>query len=309
MTKYLLITGATGKQGGAVVDALLDSPSASDFTLLAVTRDTNSGSAQKLTSKSPSVKLVQGNLDDVPALFEAAHEVTGGEKIFGVYSVQISMGKGVTTDGEIKQGNDLIDESIKAGVSHFVYSSVERGGDEKSWTNQTPIPHFQTKYHIEHHLRDSAANTSMGWTILRPVAFMDNLVPGFPTKVFLTALRDTVGETKQMQYVATSDIGWFAAEAFQHPKEWNQRALGLAGDQFNFKEMSQHFENTTGYPAGTTFSLLGSTLMYMVTELGIMIRWFGSDGYGADVKSLRAMNPKLLDFETWLREKSGFKTN
>jgi uncharacterized protein YbjT (DUF2867 family) len=169
MSKVILVTGATGNQGGAVINALLKETN-QKFTILAVTRDTNSASSQKLANKSPSIKLVQGNLDDVPGIFAAAKEVVK-EPIWGVYSVQISMGKGVTFEGEIAQGKAMIDESVKSGVKHFVYSSVDRGGDEKSWETETPIPHFQTKYQIDRHLKDNAGE--MGWTILRPVAFMD----------------------------------------------------------------------------------------------------------------------------------------
>jgi uncharacterized protein YbjT (DUF2867 family) len=140
--KVLLITGATGKQGGAVINSLISS--STPFTILAVTRDSTSASSQKLAAKSDKIKLVQGNLDDCAAIFAEAKNVIS-EPIWGVYSVQISMGKGVTTDGEVKQGCDLIDESVKEGVKHFVYSSVERGGDEKSWENPTPVTHFETK--------------------------------------------------------------------------------------------------------------------------------------------------------------------
>lgn len=166
MSKAILVTGATGKQGGAVVDAILNLKNASDYTILAVTRNASSGSAQRLEKKG--CKIVQGDLDDVPAIFTAAEKIA---KVWGVYSVQISMGKGVTHEGEIKQGKALIDESVKYGVKHFVYSSVDRGGDEKSWSTPTPIPHFISKHHIEQYLRDNAKE--MGWTILRPVAFMD----------------------------------------------------------------------------------------------------------------------------------------
>jgi len=218
------------------------------------------------------------------------------------------MGKGVTTDGEIRQGNDLIDESVKNGVKHFVYSSVERGGDEESWNNETPVTHFQTKFKIEQHLKQNAGE--MGWTILRPVAFMDNLAPGMPSKVFLTALRDTLyhygGKDKKIQYVATSDIGFFAAHAFDHPEEMNHQALGLAGDELTFEEMSESFQRATGSPAGTTWSFLGNTLMYMVTELGLMITWFGTDGYRANISKLRKMNPELKTLETWLKTESAF---
>ncbi len=175
MAKVILVTGATGKQGGAVIEALL-SQKAETFNILAVTRDVSRSAAKRLSSRSPSIKLVQGDLDEVPGLFREAQNVAG-QPVWGVYSVQVSMGKGVTSEGEIRQGKALIDESIKAGVKHFVYSSVERGGDHVSWDNPTPIPHFRTKCEIEHHLRDATATgkpgENMGWTILRPVAVSD----------------------------------------------------------------------------------------------------------------------------------------
>lgn len=85
MSKVILVTGATGKQGGAAIKAILSSPNASDFTLLAVTRNTESASAKSLVSKG--VKLVQGDLNDVPALFESAKEIA--QPIWGVFSVQV----------------------------------------------------------------------------------------------------------------------------------------------------------------------------------------------------------------------------
>lgn len=306
MSKVLLITGATGKQGGAVIDAILSSPAlASSFTLLAVTRDSSTASAKKIAARSPAIKLVQGNLDDIPALFRSATEVAQ-KPIWGVFSVQVSMGKGVTVEGEIQQGKGLVDESVKYGVKCFVYSSVERGGDEASWDNQTTVPHFQTKHQIERHLRDVAGD-KMGWTILRPVAFMDNLQPSFPTKVFMTALRDTL-LGKPLQWVSTSDIGFFAAQAFANPEEWNRKAVGLAGDELDFAGLNQAFENKTGAPIGTTFGFLGSALKWGVPEVNVMLNWFASDGYRADVKKLRRIHPGMMDVESWLGNNSNIKT-
>jgi uncharacterized protein YbjT (DUF2867 family) len=170
MAKTILVTGATGQQGGAVIDALLAKCPPHPLTLLAVTRDTFSVSAQKLAAKSPMITLVEGNLDDVPTLFESARKLCpAGEPIWGVYSVQVSLGTGVTMESETKQGKALIDGAIKAGVKHFVYSSVERGGDQKSWDNTTPIPHFQSKYQVERYLRENTSSGSvgegMGWSV------------------------------------------------------------------------------------------------------------------------------------------------
>ncbi|KAF2125057.1 NAD(P)-binding protein [Dothidotthia symphoricarpi CBS 119687] len=311
-TKSILITGATGKQGGSVLKQLATHPSSSQFTLLAVTRNASAASAQRITENHPGVILVQGDLNDVPALFAAAKtalkEAGKSEQIWGVYSVQISMGPGVTVESEVKQGTQLIDESLKEGVTQFVYSSVDRGGNERSFETGTPIPHFQSKHTIEQHLLEKAGKEgeNMGWTILRPVAFMDNLAPGVPTKVFLAALRDTL-QGKPLQWVSTEDIGLFGATAFAEHEEWTARTEGLAGSELTFDEMSGCFERVLGFPAPATYGVFGSVLKWAVTEMSIMITWFATDGYGVDIGRLKKEEPRLCDFETWLRERSGWK--
>lgn len=88
MRRTVLITGATGKQGGSVIQALLDQNA--DFEILAVTRDASSKSAQKLENKSSNIKLVQGNLDQAEDIFICAKRVTS-RPIWGVFSVQVTM--------------------------------------------------------------------------------------------------------------------------------------------------------------------------------------------------------------------------
>jgi uncharacterized protein YbjT (DUF2867 family) len=296
----VLVTGATGKQGGAVVDCLSKN---GNFQVLAVTRNSNGSAAKGLVEKYPNLKLVEGDMDDTPKLFKTARDVAGKD-IWGVFSVQISQGKGVTAEGEIRQGKAMIDESIKTGVKSFVYSSVERGGDEESWDNQTPIEHFKTKYFIERHLRENAKE-SMKWTILRPVALMENLTPGFPTTVFFTAMKNAIG-SKPMQWVATYDVGRFAEKAFSNPDKFNRMAIGLAGDQMTFSEMSDVLKSTTGSPAGTTYWFFASALRWAVPDIAVMLDWFGSDGYQVNIPELREVDPELMDFKTWLKTHSTF---
>lgn len=296
----------------------------SDFLLLAVTRNAQSPSAKRLAAKSPSVKLVEGDLNDVPGLFRSASKAAGAVPLWGVYSVQVSMGSRVTLEGEVRQGKAMVDESIRAGVRHFVYSSVDRGGNERSWDNPTPVPHFRTKHEIEHHLRASTASAGsgaegrasptggstatnmMGWTILRPAIFMDNLAPGFAGKVFLTMLRDTIRE-KPLQWVATRDIGRFAAEAFHNPDTWNRRAVGLAGDELTFSQLSLAFQKVTGKPVGTTAGLFGKALKHSVPEMGTMVEWFRDEGYGADLIENKKAVPDMMTMEAWLRESAFVK--
>ncbi|KAL6406464.1 nucleoside-diphosphate-sugar epimerase family protein [Ilyonectria robusta] len=305
MSRAILITGATGKQGGAVVDALLHWKS-SDFLLLTVTRNAQSASAKRLAAKSSSIKLVEGDLDAAPALFASAKAAAGTTPLWGVFSVQAMSDR--KSDRETQQGKAMVDESIKAGVQHFVYSSVERGGDERSWSNPTPIPHFITKHRIEHHLRDSTANnkSAMGWTILRPVIFMDNLAPGFFGKVFLTMIRDVMME-KPLLWIATKDIGFFGAEAFHNPSTWNKKAVGLAGDELTFSQLSQSFERATGAPVGTALGLLGKALKHGVPEVGIMVDWFKQDGYKANMAEVKRIHPGVMTMEDWVKDSAFVK--
>lgn len=83
----VLITGATGKQGGAVIKTLLSKRAG--FEILAVTRNARSPAAQKLSHMSSTIKLVEGNLDDPAGIFRTARSVTSAP-IWGVFSVQVS---------------------------------------------------------------------------------------------------------------------------------------------------------------------------------------------------------------------------
>jgi uncharacterized protein YbjT (DUF2867 family) len=82
----ILVTGATGKQGGSLIQNLLSKNA--PFQILAVTRNTQSPSAQKLSQQSSKISLVQGDLDHPAELFKTAQGLATGP-IWGVFSVQV----------------------------------------------------------------------------------------------------------------------------------------------------------------------------------------------------------------------------
>ncbi|KAJ5295255.1 hypothetical protein N7508_010076 [Penicillium antarcticum] len=296
----VLITGATGKQGGSVINSLIEKDAS--FKILAVTRDVNSAPAKKVAQKSSNITLIQGNLDDPGAIFENVKRETS-EPVWGVFSVQTANPR---NDDERRQGIALVDESLKQDVKFFVYSSVDRGGP-KSDTNPTPVPHFIHKHEIEKHLEEKTRGTSMDWTILRPVAFYENFTNDYFGKVFTTAWQMTL-KGKPLQLIATSDIGFFGAAAFMNPEAWKNHALSLAGDELTFEAMSEIFERETGKKVPTTFRLPVWLMMAAVKEFGVMFRWFYDEGYGADIETLKGTNPGLKDFGTWLKSESQFET-
>lgn len=209
-----------------------------------------------------------------------------------------------TQDAEERQGKDLVDAALKNNVKHFVYSSVERGG-ENSFDNPTPIPHFISKHNIEHHLVEKAEGSEMTWTILRPVAFLENFTPDFFGKVFATCWKITV-KHKPLQVISVGDIGFFGARAFMYPDQYQNKGISLAGDQLTYEEMAEIFKEATGTSVPTTFGFVGKALMAMMKDLGSMFQWFHDVGYGADITELRKVHPELKDFRTWLEKESTF---
>ncbi|KAH7075068.1 hypothetical protein FB567DRAFT_453100 [Paraphoma chrysanthemicola] len=304
MAKALLVTGATGRQGGSLVNALLKANT--DIEILALTRNAQSTSARKLQAKSPNIKLVTGNLDAIDSVFQKAREASK-VPIWGVFSVQVAMGNGASAESEERQGKALVDAAIKNGVKHFVYSSVDRGGP-KSDQDATNVPHFASKHRIEQHLFSKSSVGAMDWTVLRPVAFFENLQPDFVGKVFATAWASSLGPDQPLQLIATSDIGLIAAEAFLKPNEYKGQKISLAGDELTYTQFKTIFEEKTGQPLPTTFGFVASAIMMMVKDMRYMFKWFGDVGYGADIPALRQVHPDLKDFATWLEKDSSFKT-
>ncbi len=84
--RRILVAGATGKQGGAVVNALVANPPPYSHEILALTRNTESAAAKKLASKSNKITLLPGDLNDCQSIFTKAG---GNGSVWGVFSVQL----------------------------------------------------------------------------------------------------------------------------------------------------------------------------------------------------------------------------
>lgn len=102
------------------------------------------------------------------------------------------------------------------------------------------------------------------------------------------------------------DIGIFAKLAFESPEKYNHKALGLAGDELTPSQLDQVFAKTSTQGMAGTFWILGAFLKTVVGELGLMINWFGTDGYKADIPKLKSLHPGLMDMQTWIRTESSF---
>jgi uncharacterized protein YbjT (DUF2867 family) len=279
MKRTVLVTGATGQQGGATAAAL----KGAGFELRGLTRNPDGAAARALHESG--VTVVQGELDDAESLRRALQDV------WGVFSVQNTWTAGV--EGEERQGKRLATIAREAGVQHFVYTSVG------SAHRHTGIPHFENKSRIEQTVRDLAFPSHV---ILRPVFFMENIVsPWFLNgDTIYTAIKP---DTK-LQMIAVVDIGKYAARAFTEAERLNRREIDLAGDELSMTESAR----ALGDALGKTIEFVQLPIDEVrknSADFAMMLEWFERVGYHADIAGLeREFGFRPMKFAEWAKTRA-----
>ena len=271
----ILVTGDTGHQGGATFRHLLER----GFPVRALTRDPDQPKARALAGHGTEV--VRGDIDDPASLNRAMDGVDG------VYSVQNSHAAGL--EAEIRQGTHLADAAAHAAITHLVYSSVG-SADQK-----TGIPHFESKFRIEEHIR----NAGVRFTIVRPVFFMENWL-GMRETIANGTLALPLEASTRLQMIAVDDIGGVAATAFEHPGKWQERTFELAGDELSMEELAREFSRVAGRDVRYVKVPWDEFEKKAGNEMTLMWRWFQDTGYHVDIPAVRQEYPKLMSFTRWL---------
>jgi uncharacterized protein YbjT (DUF2867 family) len=276
--KLILVTGVTGKQGGAVARELLRR----GYRVRGLTRNTNSARALSLTALG--VELTQGDFEKTDTISAAL------EGAYGAFSVQNYWEHGKTA--EIRQGVRFADAAKAAGVTHLVYSSVAHANES------TGIAHFDSKYEIEEHIRSNG----LPYTIFRPVSFMENWEY---VRNDITAGHLTTPFSNQTirQQISVKDIGRFVGEALDNPDNWQGVSLDIAGDEFSMAEAQDIMQRVIGRPVIYQRITWTDHLKKEGEDMAKMDRWIQQTGYHVDLKLMRQIMPGLTSLEEYLHEK------
>lgn len=233
MDGFVLVTGATGKQGGAAARAL----HAAGTPVRGLVRDPDAAPARELAGLG--ITVVRGDLDDPATVVAAARGARG------VFSVQMPDLDDLMGDRELRHAGAIAAAVREAGVEQVVHTSVSGAGthglpgavDPQLWGAH--MPHYWTsKLAAERLLTGAGARHA---TVLRPGGFMENFLP--PSMYFpgggpgplLTAADPDV----ELPWIAVADIGLAAAAAFADPDRFDGLTLELAGDRLSFRAVAE----------------------------------------------------------------------
>jgi len=259
----ILVTGATGQQGGAVARELL----AHGFKVKAMTRKPESENA--LALKKKGAEIIKGDLDDPTSLEKAL------KGSWGVFAIQNTWEAGVEKEEE--QGKRMAKIAKKAGVQHFVYSSV------CSAEQNTGIPHFENKFRIEESVREQGFPS---FTILRPVFFMENwLLPWFKPAIDQGNVMISIKPETVLQMVAVNDIGKYGLWAFQNHESLNGEAISFAGDALTAPEIAKIISGASGRKIGFISPPI-EEVRKGSEDFATMLEWFDNVGYNADIDGM-----------------------
>ncbi|MEM8533643.1 MAG: NmrA/HSCARG family protein, partial [Chloroflexota bacterium] len=214
--KTILVTGATGKQGGAVARHLLKA----DFQVKVITRHKRSEKAQALQRQG--AELIEADLTDKNSLEQAM------QKVDGVFSVQNFWAEGGGFEGEIQQGKNLADVAKQAGVSHYVQSTMAEADSFYG------VEHFQSKQAIEQYIDQ----IGLPRTFIGTVYFMDNLLdPQMGGAMSFPVLSGSLKRDTRFQMMAVDDIGGIVSTVFQQPDRFIGQRINVAGDCLTVSQM------------------------------------------------------------------------
>ena len=259
--RTVLITGATGKQGGATARAL----AGKGFRLRAMTRHPGSDPAKAVASAT-GAEIVQGDLNDAASLRSVLKDT------WGVFAVQNTWEAGV--EGEEEQGKRLASLAREAGVQHYVYTSVG------SAHRKTGIPHFDNKYRVEDTVRAAGFPS---YVIFRPVFFMENLTsPWFLNgDTIYAAMRPDL----KLQMISVDDIGKYVARGFTNADTLNRREIDLAADNVTMPDVAMALSRGLGRNISFV-QIPMSEVRKNSDDFAAMLEWFDRVGYDVDIPSL-----------------------
>ncbi|MFF4652236.1 NmrA/HSCARG family protein [Streptomyces sp. NPDC001380] len=275
MSLHVAVLGATGGQGGAVVDALLEGGHA----VRAVARDPGSLRARALRERG--VEVVRGDLGEPSSLGGA---LEGVDAAFAV-TTPFEFGP----EAEVEQGLAVVRAAVRTGLPHLVFSSVA------SADRRTGVPHFESKRRIEEVL----AQEGPPWTVVAPTYFFENLL-GDPQALRSGWLEFPIPPDRPLQQVARRDLGALVAAVVADRDRHLGRRVEAASDAPTPARMAAVLERALGRPVEPVQVPL-SLVRQGSADMGAMWDFLSREGYAVDIGALHRAYPDIAwtSFEAW----------
>jgi uncharacterized protein YbjT (DUF2867 family) len=275
------VIGATGQQGGAVIDALLKHR----VPIRAVTRNPNGDKARALVQRG--VEVIRADLEDADSVRAAFDGASAG------FAMTTHNGP----DGprrEVAHGRVIAAAASDAALPFLVYSSV--GGVDRD----SGVPHFESKHKIEEVLL-----RAVPVTLVRPTFFMETLRLMIRRDGARITIAMPLAGGVVVQMISVRDIGQVAA-ALLLMADPAVAPVEIAGDELTGEQIAGRIAHRLGSP--TTYVQLPLDVLGDDVDLKMMFGWLGRlPAYQADFARTRELAGGVEDLTRWLARVDGLR--
>ncbi|KAF9453260.1 NmrA family protein [Macrolepiota fuliginosa MF-IS2] len=295
MSRLIVVTGATGQQGGSVVDFLLKEP-AGAFRVRGMTRNPESSAALALIARGVEiVKADLSSLEETTKAFQGA---------WGIYGVTQFYEHGY--DVEQLHGKNIVEASRQVGAKHIVWSTVEGHEGECgaiSWTSKVVI-------------EDLIIKSGIPYTFVHIPMYYENFWTSFfaPKYNEEKGFHWSVGFLPDVPIFAYSvtDHGAWVIPAFREPEIYNGKRIKIVVEYLSLRDFANQFSEVTGEKASLALELTreqfeasryadhpAAELMYLSWEYVIRA---GPDSGVRDKEQSLSIYPQAKTYKEWLKD-------
>lgn len=276
--KTVLVVGATGNQGGVTIDHLLDAEE--KFAVRGLTRTPDSEAAQALAERGVDVR--RGDLDDKATLRTAIDGVDAVVIVTNIWTAGF--------EGAVRQGKNIADAAVEAGVSHVVFSGA--GYHDRD----LGIAALEPAGDVEQYIR----SLDVSATFLRPVWFMHNLEPAFED-ILDGTLALPIEEEVTLRMIDVDDVGRATTRVLAGPNEFAGEGFDLAGDGHTLSEMARILSEVTGTDVQPASVPIEDAKEEMGDAMAELFQWFNDEGYSVDIEQMeRRFGFEFTSFREYL---------
>lgn len=302
MSKLLVVFGATGQQGGSVVEQVVNDPELSkQYRIRAVTRDPSKPAGQALKAKG--VEVVKGDANhaaSIKAIVEGAHTV---------FVNTVTVLESADRSQEVTQGKAIADAAVAAGVQFFIFSTLPHvskisGGKLKA------VENFDLKADIEAYVRSLPIKSAF----YAPGYFMQNFsnfVLPQPAGDGTYVVASLVSPKTELAMIdIATDTGKFVGAILADPEKYEGKIVSGASKIITFEEAAEIMSRITGktikyqqLPESVIRGFLPPVEADMLAEMFIYYQDYGY--FGPETKAVVEEAPKiargkLTTFEEYL---------
>ena len=293
MAKVITVFGATGAQGGPIARALLTT---AGFKVRAVTRNPDSEKAKAL--KEAGAEVVKADMSDVSSVDAALQGAYGAFVNTNYWELIKQATPEAAFAEEIQQGKSLADAAIRAGLKHYVYSSLDPVKDKIGKV----CPHFDTKAEVEKYI----VTCGVPYSIVRYPFYFDNFADVMaPQKQEDGTFSITLPMDGPMHGLGLSNAGPILATIFSNPKEYLGKAVKMAGDRITMSEYAAIISRVTGKTVKynqVPVEVFANFPFPVAREMATMFEYYSIGHPEYNVELTRKINPNTQTFEQWAEQ-------